>query len=117
MNEGELLPAEAGGRKIGGVFDAEGINVFEGGYEAGDFLFHVICFPMILFCFPNNWKINGDYPPVGGKRNPYFDGTTVGHDIPNCSSGRKSALISSEIPNNEPTYDGCYFFHAGQAFT
>ena len=76
VNEGELLSAEAGWRKVGGVFDAEGVNVFEGGYEAGDFLFHVICFPMILFHFRNNWKIKGDSPPVGGERNTYFEGGT-----------------------------------------
>jgi hypothetical protein len=44
MDEGELLSAEAGGQKVGGVFDAEGVSGFECGYEAADFLFHVVSF-------------------------------------------------------------------------
>jgi len=40
VDEGELLAAEAGGRKVGGVGDAKGVRGFEGGYEAADFLFH-----------------------------------------------------------------------------
>ena len=40
VDECELLSAEAGGWKIHGVFDAECVNGFEGGYKAADFLFH-----------------------------------------------------------------------------
>jgi hypothetical protein len=40
VDERELLSAKAGGRKIGGVFYSEGVNGFERGYEAVDFLFH-----------------------------------------------------------------------------
>jgi len=40
MDEGELLSAQAGRREVGGVFDAKGVNGFECGYEAADFLFH-----------------------------------------------------------------------------
>ena len=29
-------------------------------------------FPIILFRFPNNWKINGDYPPAGGECNSFW---------------------------------------------
>jgi hypothetical protein len=32
---------------------------------------------MIWFPFPNNWKIKGDYPPVGGERNTYFEGKNL----------------------------------------
>jgi hypothetical protein len=46
VDEGELLSAQAGGRKIRGVFDAEGVHGFEGSYETADFLFHIsIPFP------------------------------------------------------------------------
>jgi hypothetical protein len=58
------------------AFGAEGVNVFEGGYEAGDFLLHVVFFPIILFCFPNNWKIDGDYPSAGGQRIFFWEGFT-----------------------------------------
>jgi hypothetical protein len=40
VNEGELLAAEVGGRKIGGVFDAKGVGGFAGGNDAVDFLLH-----------------------------------------------------------------------------
>ena len=42
VDECELLSAEAGGWKIRGVFDSECVNGFERGYEAADFLFHVV---------------------------------------------------------------------------
>jgi hypothetical protein len=39
--------------------------------------FHVCeCVLHLSFCpthgFPNNWKINGDYPPPGGQRNSFL---------------------------------------------
>lgn len=40
VDKRELLSAEAGGRKVGGVGEAKGVHGFEGGYEAADFLFH-----------------------------------------------------------------------------
>ena len=45
-DEGELLSAGASGRKIRGVFFAEGGGGFEGCGEAGDFVFHneTFCF-------------------------------------------------------------------------
>jgi hypothetical protein len=34
------------------------------------------CVSHLSFCpahgFPNNWKIDGDYPPAGGQRNSFF---------------------------------------------
>ena len=44
VDEGELLSAKAGDRIIGGVFDAKGVNGFQGGKEAVYFLFHNGCF-------------------------------------------------------------------------
>jgi hypothetical protein len=29
-----------------------------------------------VFCFPNNWKINADYPPAGGQCNFLFFGNS-----------------------------------------
>jgi hypothetical protein len=51
MDERELLPAEAGRRIIGGVFDAEGVHVFEGRREAADFLFHDFSSFVVFCCF------------------------------------------------------------------
>lgn len=53
MDEGELLPTYAGGWKIGGVFEAEGVHVLEGCGEAGDLLVHgeVLCGLFGLFPF------------------------------------------------------------------
>ena len=39
-DDGELLAADAGQWKIGGVFDSKGGDVFECGREAGDLLVH-----------------------------------------------------------------------------
>jgi hypothetical protein len=44
VDEGELLSTKAGDRIIGGVFDAKGVNGFEGGKKAVYFLFHNGCF-------------------------------------------------------------------------
>ena len=73
VDEGELLSAEAGQRKIGDVGEAEGVSGFEGGYEAVDFLLHNNN-SISIFGFPsqNERRITGDYPPVGGKFNPFF---------------------------------------------
>jgi len=30
----------------------------------------------VLFCFPNNWKIDGDYPSAGGQRNSFLGRTS-----------------------------------------
>ena len=52
VNEGELLSAETVGRKIGGVFGAEGVHGFESANEAGDFLFHNDTLFIFVFPFP-----------------------------------------------------------------
>jgi hypothetical protein len=33
----------------------------------------VVLFPINLFRFPNNWKIDGDYPPAGGQCNSFLE--------------------------------------------
>ena len=40
VDEGELLSPKAGWQKVCRVFDAEGVNGFERGYKAVDFLLH-----------------------------------------------------------------------------
>ena len=43
-------------------------------HQIMDGLFCSLSFFMFVsvFCFPNNWKINGDYPPPGGQCNSFL---------------------------------------------
>lgn len=68
-DERELLAADAGERKISGVFDAKGGDGFEGGEQTGGFLFHIGSFRL---CFPSLVTGSGGIMQSGGGREVTF---------------------------------------------
>jgi hypothetical protein len=49
-------------------------------------------------CFPNNWKIDGNYPPVGGQRNSFLVEITAEIGAPISESARAGYFLRTS-PN------------------
>jgi hypothetical protein len=43
-------------------------------------------------CFPNNWKMDGDYPPDGGQCNSFLGGIHRGIGAPISESAQSAAM-------------------------